>query len=359
MPNTRLMKATDWICSARFNAGSVSTEMHGIRSPPFHNADMIQPWAGGSFTPRSKQQVPVSLTWVTGINSIMRSPAIRRGSPWLCCTVAPAPAPARECGASLTRPPTALCCSTSVAAAKARRTRSLSTIRPGTWWRHRTIARAAENRKMAGIRRVLGQHACARLRRNPSRTRSPNWCCAAFLPCASKSWTGSIVSEPVSFSRKPGESLSRQFPTMNVTICWRPITGGCSETTGGAPCRSQGVVHFRGLNQPVDTERDVVRCLAASDLPCRWRASRRTISLITVSWTTASLSASAGKIAHIPGVIVHGRYDALCPAVNAVDLAAAWPAAELTITPDAGHSAFEPGNVHSLVTATDQFANRR
>lgn len=67
----------------------------------------------------------------------------------------------------------------------------------------------------------------------------------------------------------------------------------------------------------------------------------------------------AGKIAHIPGVIVHGRYDALCPAVNAVDLAAAWPAAELTITPDAGHSAFEPGNVHSLVTATDQFANRR
>ena len=62
------------------------------------------------------------------------------------------------------------------------------------------------------------------------------------------------------------------------------------------------------------------------------------------------------KIRRIPGVIVHGRYDALCPAVNATDLAAAWPEAELYITPDAGHSAFEPGNVHELVMATDRFA---
>lgn len=66
-----------------------------------------------------------------------------------------------------------------------------------------------------------------------------------------------------------------------------------------------------------------------------------------------------GKIADIPGVIVHGRYDALCPAVNATDLADAWPSAELHITPDAGHSAFEPGNIHALVTATDRFASRR
>ena len=67
----------------------------------------------------------------------------------------------------------------------------------------------------------------------------------------------------------------------------------------------------------------------------------------------------AGKIADIPGAIVHGRYDALCPAVNATDLAAAWPAAELNITPDAGHTAFEPGNIHALVTATDRFASSR
>jgi len=63
------------------------------------------------------------------------------------------------------------------------------------------------------------------------------------------------------------------------------------------------------------------------------------------------------KIRHIPAVIVNGRYDALCPASNAFELAAVWPEADLRITPDAGHSAFEPGNIHELVTATDRFAN--
>ena len=35
---------------------------------------------------------------------------------------------------------------------------------------------------------------------------------------------------------------------------------------------------------------------------------------------------------------------------------AAWPEVDLRITPDAGHSAFEPANVHELVMATDRFA---
>ena len=65
---------------------------------------------------------------------------------------------------------------------------------------------------------------------------------------------------------------------------------------------------------------------------------------------------NADRMRGIPGVIVHGRYDVLCPARNAFDLAAAWPDGELRITPDAGHSAFEPGNVHELVAATDRFA---
>jgi len=62
------------------------------------------------------------------------------------------------------------------------------------------------------------------------------------------------------------------------------------------------------------------------------------------------------KIRHIPCVLVHGRYDALCPASNAFELAKVWPEADLRITPDAGHSAFEPANIHELVMATDRFA---
>lgn len=64
----------------------------------------------------------------------------------------------------------------------------------------------------------------------------------------------------------------------------------------------------------------------------------------------------AHRIADIPGVIVHGRYDVVCPVANAWDLHKVWPKAELTITPTSGHSAFEPENIDALVRATDRFA---
>jgi len=64
----------------------------------------------------------------------------------------------------------------------------------------------------------------------------------------------------------------------------------------------------------------------------------------------------AERIASIPGVIVHGRYDVVCPVQNAWDLYKAWPKAELAITPTSGHSAFEAENVDALVSATDRFA---
>ncbi len=64
----------------------------------------------------------------------------------------------------------------------------------------------------------------------------------------------------------------------------------------------------------------------------------------------------AHKIADIPGVIVHGRYDVVCPMATAWDLHKAWPKADLVISPTSGHSAFEAENVDALVTATDRFA---
>ncbi len=61
---------------------------------------------------------------------------------------------------------------------------------------------------------------------------------------------------------------------------------------------------------------------------------------------------NAHRIADIPGVIVHGRYDACTPFRNAWDLHKAWPKAELRLVPDAGHAMTEPGIVHELVSAT-------
>ncbi|MCD9005566.1 prolyl aminopeptidase [Luteimonas sp. XNQY3] len=64
----------------------------------------------------------------------------------------------------------------------------------------------------------------------------------------------------------------------------------------------------------------------------------------------------AYRIVDIPGVIVHGRYDVVCPVQNAFDLHQVWPKAELVVTPASGHSAFETENVDALVRATDRFA---
>jgi proline iminopeptidase len=70
----------------------------------------------------------------------------------------------------------------------------------------------------------------------------------------------------------------------------------------------------------------------------------------------AQLIANAGRLAGVPGVIVQGRYDLATPAVTAYDLHQAWPEAEFTIVPAAGHAFSEPGIVDSLVAATNRFA---
>ncbi len=58
------------------------------------------------------------------------------------------------------------------------------------------------------------------------------------------------------------------------------------------------------------------------------------------------------KLKNIPGVIVQGRYDIICPMESAWDLHQAWPEAEFNIIADAGHAASEPGIIHALVKAS-------
>ena len=65
------------------------------------------------------------------------------------------------------------------------------------------------------------------------------------------------------------------------------------------------------------------------------------------------------RISHVPAEIVQGRYDMICPAATAFDLAAAWRAARLTVVPDAGHSALEPGIRRALVAAVERFRHGR
>jgi proline iminopeptidase len=71
--------------------------------------------------------------------------------------------------------------------------------------------------------------------------------------------------------------------------------------------------------------------------------------------TDNQLIEDVGRIREIPAVIVQGRYDVICPMKSAWDLHRAWPEADLKIVADAGHSAFERGNLHELVLATERF----
>lgn len=64
----------------------------------------------------------------------------------------------------------------------------------------------------------------------------------------------------------------------------------------------------------------------------------------------------AVRIAHVPGTIVQGRYDMVCPARTAFALARRWPCADFQLVPDAGHSWLEPGTLDRLIRALDGYA---
>ena len=69
--------------------------------------------------------------------------------------------------------------------------------------------------------------------------------------------------------------------------------------------------------------------------------------------------ANMGRISHIPGVIVQGRYDMICPPTSAWRLSELWPACELKMVRNAGHALSEPGISAELVRAMDVIAEVR
>ncbi|MES2054851.1 MAG: prolyl aminopeptidase [Pseudomonadota bacterium] len=72
---------------------------------------------------------------------------------------------------------------------------------------------------------------------------------------------------------------------------------------------------------------------------------------------SGQLLRDADRLADIPGVIVHGRYDMPCPARCAWELHKRWPGSDLHIVEGAGHAFNEPGILHELIKATDRFAD--
>jgi proline iminopeptidase len=63
----------------------------------------------------------------------------------------------------------------------------------------------------------------------------------------------------------------------------------------------------------------------------------------------------AGKLAGIPGRIVQGRYDAVCPPSTAYELHRAWRGSQLILVNGAGHAVGDPGILRQLREGTDEF----
>ncbi|MFY7842544.1 MAG: prolyl aminopeptidase [Rhabdochlamydiaceae bacterium] len=65
------------------------------------------------------------------------------------------------------------------------------------------------------------------------------------------------------------------------------------------------------------------------------------------------------KIQHIPGIIIHGRYDMICLPSTAWCLHKAWANSSIQIIPFAGHSSSESGITSALIKAANRFKDLR
>ncbi len=100
----------------------------------------------------------------------------------------------------------------------------------------------------------------------------------------------------------------------------------------------------------IDSHEDAQFALAFARIECHYFVNGGFFA------AEGQLLRDAHRLEDIPGTIVHGRYDVVCPVANAWDLHQAWPGAKLEICPTSGHSAFEAEITDALVRATDGYA---
>jgi proline iminopeptidase len=74
--------------------------------------------------------------------------------------------------------------------------------------------------------------------------------------------------------------------------------------------------------------------------------------------TADQLLQNAGRLEGIPGIIVQGRYDLLCPPETSHALAKVWPGSELRIVEEAGHSLYDGGVRDAVMRSIADLASK-
>ena len=108
---------------------------------------------------------------------------------------------------------------------------------------------------------------------------------------------------------------------------------------------------LRPSSQVIDRFNDSRRAYAMARIECHFFVNQAFLQ-------PDQLLNNMPSIAHIPGILIHGRYDMVCPLDNAYALHQRWPGSELQIIRDAGHAASEAGTADALVRATQSIAQR-
>lgn len=110
-------------------------------------------------------------------------------------------------------------------------------------------------------------------------------------------------------------------------------------------------ITFRPNQNMLDHFADTHHALALAKIECHFFKHK--------AWLQQNpLLSRMNLISTIPAVIIHGRYDMICPLDNATTLASQWIEADLQIIRDAGHASLEPSITDALIRATDNYASK-
>ncbi len=190
------------------------------------------------------------------------------------------------------------------------------------------------------------------------RSASRNWCCAGSSCCASGKSIGSTSTAQTRSFRIAGRQYLGAIPKAErddlVSAFYKRLTSRNRATqlkAAKAWAVWEGSTSYLLINEANVTNWEADDfAIAVARIECHYFVNRGFFE------REDQLLRNVRRIRKIPGVIVQGRYDVVCPCAVPGTCTRPGPKRISASLPDAGHSALEPGNTHELVSATDRFA---
>ncbi|UQR62107.1 prolyl aminopeptidase [Bradyrhizobium sp. C-145] len=145
--------------------------------------------------------------------------------------------------------------------------------------------------------------------------------------------------------------------TRPVEAYWRRILDGDPAVHGPAARAWHDTERTLSEHKPAKTRLDLASLNVWRTLPAT--PFMEAHYFVNDSFMTESqLLRNAGWLAGIPGIIVQGRYDLLCPPETSQALAKVWPNSELRVVEEAGHSLYDAGVRDAVMKSIADLASK-